>query len=596
MPNKRKNVSINYTSKDFDSIRNDLINHVERFYPDKFMDFSENSLGAMMIDAVSYVGDQLSFYTDFSVNEAFMDSAIQIDNIARHAAILGYRLPAQQSTYGIVALYILVPSTITGLGPNTDYLPVLKRGTRFGSANGQQFVLMENTDFAKSTNLVVVANVDDNGVPTQYAIRTYGRVVSGFFKQGVLNVGDFERFKAVTIRDRNIAEIISVRDEQGNEYYEVENLSQDIIFKEVVNSNFKNDNVPSILKPMIVSRKFVVQYGPDSSILQFGSGDMEVDSAIADPSEMTIDVYGKNYITDTSFDPTRISKNSSMGIVPVNTRLFITYRVNNPSNNNTAVGAINSVVERQFTFQDLSSLSSATVNEVINSLEVQNEEPILGSSGAISGEELKRRAFDSFSSQNRAVTQRDYENLIYRMSPKFGSVKRCSVQKDPDSQKRNLNVYVVSVDNNNLLEKTNSTIKNNLKTWLNNYRMLNDTIDILDAHIVNFGVDYVVKTDNSVEKYEVLNRCASVLENYFSDKLFIGEPVSIGNLFNLLSRVRGVQDVVKIVLVPKTGINYSNITYNFDENYSPDGDYLMVPKNVIMEIKYPKTDLRGKLR
>ena len=596
MANNRKNVSINYSSKDFESIRRDLLNHVERFYPDKFLDFSENSLGAMMVDAVSYVGDQLSFYIDYNVNESFMDSAIQPSNIARQAAILGYRQPAQQSTYGVVSLFVLVPATSVGLGPDRNYIPVLKRGTRFNSSNGQQFVLVENVDFASPSNLMVAGNVDSNGTPTQYAIRAFGRVVSGFFKQGILNVGDFERFKRVDIRDSNIAEIISVRDEDGNEYFEVENLSQDVIFKEVVNSNFKSDNVPSIMKPTIVSRKFVVEYGNSTTTLQFGSGDAEVDTSIADPSELSLDIIGKNYITDTSFDPTRIAKNSSMGIVPTNTRLFVTYRVNNPNNSNTSAGSINSVANPLVSFEDVTTLANNKVQDVIRSIEVQNDEPILGAITSISGDELKRRALDSFGTQNRAVTQRDYENLVYRMPSKFGSVRRCSVQKDPDSQKRNLNLYVVSVDPNGFLVETNSTIKSNLKTWINHYRMINDTVDILDAFIVNFGVEYVVKTLNTVEKFDVLNRCNSALTSYFADKQFIGEPLSVGGLFNTLGSVRGVQDVVKARYVLKSGVNYSNFSFIFQENYSPDGDYLMVPKNVIMELKFPETDIKGKLR
>lgn len=596
MANNRKNVSINYSSKDFESIRRDLLNHVERFYPDKFLDFSENSLGAMMVDAVSYVGDQLSFYIDYNVNESFMDSAIQPSNIARQAAILGYRQPAQQSTYGVVSLFVLVPATSVGLGPDRSYIPVLKRGTRFNSSNGQQFVLVENVDFASPSNLMVAGNVDGNGTPTQYAIRAFGRVVSGFFKQGILNVGDFERFKRVQIRDSNIAEIISVRDEEGNEYFEVDNLSQDVIFKEVVNSNFKSDNVPSIMKPTVVSRKFVVEYANNATTLQFGSGDVEVDTSIADPSELSLDIIGKNYITDTSFDPTRIAKNSSMGIVPTNTRLFVTYRVNNPNNSNTSVGSVNSVANPLVSFEDVTVLANNKVQDVVRSIEVQNDEPILGATTSISGEELKRRALDSFGTQNRAVTQRDYENLVYRMPGKFGSVRRCSVQKDPDSQKRNLNLYVISVDPDGFLVETNSTIKNNLKTWINHYRMINDTVDILDAYIVNFGVDYVVKTLNNVEKFDVLNRCNAALSGYFADKQFIGEPLSVGSLFNVLSSVQGVQDVVKARYVLKSGVNYSNYSFVFQQNYSPDGDYLMVPKNVIMELKFPETDIKGKLR
>jgi hypothetical protein len=596
MSRKKTKVSVNYTSKDFQSIREDLIRLAERFYPDSFLDFSENSLGAMMIDSVAYVGDQLSFYVDYNVNESFLDTAVQPSNIARQAAILGYREPSQQSTYGVVAVYILVPATTSGMGPDKNYLPILKRGTRFSADSGQQFVLYENVDFSDPSNLIVVGNVNDSGTPTQYAVRAFGKVVSGFFNQGALTVGAFERFKRVTIRQSNIAEIISVIDAEGNEYFEVENLSQDIVFKEIANSNYKNDNVPSILKPMIVNRKFVVEYGTDRSFLQFGSGDVEVDAEIAEPENVAFDIYGKTYVSSFSFDPTALGKNSSTGVVPQNTTLFITYRINNSLNSNVATGALNKVSSIEFSFNDETVLIPSKVEQLRVSVEVENEEPIIGSSTTTGAEQVKRRALDSYASQNRAVTQRDYESLVYRMPNKFGSIKRCSAQKDPDSQKRNLNLYVLAEDSFGYFTEANTTLKNNLKTWINHYRMMNDTVDILDGLIVNFGIDFVVKASPGVEKNALLDRCVEAVASQFSTKSFIGEHLSISSLFSALNGVQGVQDAVKIKLRPKTGSNYSNVTFSFDDNYSPDGDELIVPKNVVMELKYTSSDIRGKIR
>ena len=142
-------------------------------------------------------------------------------------------------------------------------------------------------------------------------------------------------------------------------------------------------------------------------------------------------------MTDTTFDPTKLSKNDSLGIVPSNTTLTITYRVTNPTNSNVAVGKLNSVGNSKMDFKDQQSLTTSTVQTVVNSLEISNEEPIVGDVSEPTSSEIKRRIFDTFPTQNRAVTQADYENLVYRMSAKFGSVKRCSAQKDPNSLKRN---------------------------------------------------------------------------------------------------------------------------------------------------------------
>ena len=237
MTNKKK-VAINYTNRDYESIRDDLTQIAERFYPDTFQDFSEGSFGAMMLDAVAYVGDQLSFYLDYNVNETFLDTAYQYGNVVRQGRILGYKNTGRPSTYGKVALYVLVPASPTGLGPLTSYIPTLKRGTRFTSQNGLSFVLTENLDFADPKNPVVVARTDTTtGAPSYYAIKSYGDVVSWFFGVEQAVVGGFERFKRIKLSNANISEIVSVTDTDGNEYFEVDYLAQDIVYKELTNKN-----------------------------------------------------------------------------------------------------------------------------------------------------------------------------------------------------------------------------------------------------------------------------------------------------------------------------------------------------------------------
>jgi len=194
--NKNKDMRINYTNREFASIREDLMQIAERFYPSTFQDFSEASFGSMMIDAVAYVGDQLNFYLDYNVNESFLDTSYSLQNIARHGRILGYKNPGRPSTYGEVALYIEVPASSHGLGPDSDYIPVLKRGSRFNSGQGLSYLLTENIDFSDPKNPVVVSQVsDDTGSPTYYAIKSYGKVVSGKFNQQSFNVGPYEKYK-----------------------------------------------------------------------------------------------------------------------------------------------------------------------------------------------------------------------------------------------------------------------------------------------------------------------------------------------------------------------------------------------------------------
>ena len=598
MPDEQKKiVPINYTNREFRSIRNDLLEIAERYYPDSFQDFSEASFGSLMIDAVAYVGDQLSFYLDYNVNESFLDTAYQYNNIIRHGRILGYKSEGRASTYGQVTLYILVPASAVTLGPDKDYLPVLKRGARFTSATGVNFLLSENIDFANPNNRVVVARTDTTtGAPTFYAIRAFGNVVSGVFESEQIDLGPYERFRRVELQNTNIAEIISVVDSQGNEYFEVDYLAQDIIFKEVVNRNFKDDNVPSILQPMLVSRKYVVEYDRDSVFLQFGSGDEGDTNVLAEPQSVAMDIFGKDYISSTNFDPSRLSANLNYGVSPSNTTLTIIYRTTDPLNSNVAVGQLNNIGVASFDYKDRSRLVDATVQTVNTSLEISNEKPIVGDVTYPDSDEIKQRIYDTFPTQNRAVTQKDYESLCYRMPLKFGSIKRVSAQRDPDSQKRNVNMYVVSEDEFGKLVKTNDTIKNNLKTWLNNYRMISDTIDILDPFILNFGINFVIKSKPGTNKFVTLDTALNALKSYYSTCYYIGQPFSVSDVYSVLKEVPDVLDVLNVKIIPKTGVGYSQAEIDINENTSPDGDSIVIPKNAIVEIKFPEVDIVGKVR
>ena len=598
MPKRHKNIMpIDYTHREFEGIREDLLEIAERFYPDTFQDFSEASFGAIMLDAAAYIGDQLSFYLDYNVNESFLDTAFQFGNVVRHGRALGFKFQGRPSTYGTVALFVLLPASTTGLGPDTSYIPILKRGSSFSSSTGVQFVLTQNVDFADPRNLRVAARVDPStGAPTHYAVKAYGNVVSGMMDQETVVVGGYQPFYRAKLSAQNISEIISVYDSEGNQYYEVDYLAQDMIFKEITNPNFKNDNVSSIIKPFLVSRKYVLEHNRDSVTLQFGSGKEGDTGVVASPQTVAMDIYGKKYVTDTSFDPTRLSQNESFGIVPTNTSLVVTFRKTNPVNSNISVGALNTTSNTILEFTNRQNLNSTTVNEIISSLEVNNEEQIIGDVTLPSTGEVKRRIYDTFPTQNRAVTQADYENIAYRMPAKFGAVKRVSVQKDPDSQKRNLNMYILSEDTSGKMTTANATIKNNLKTWINNYRMINDTVDILDPFIINFGINFIVRPQVASEKYTVLDSCLGALKDYFTEPFFIGEPLYISKIYEILKGVEGVLDVSKVKIVSKSGGSYSSSAIAINENLSPDGSYVVVPRNAIFELKYPETDITGKIR
>jgi hypothetical protein len=264
---------VRYTAREFNSIKSELVEYSKRYYPETYSDFNKASFGSLVLDTVSYVGDVLSFYLDYQFNESMINTAVEFDNILRISKQLGYKYSPKSTAYGFVTLYVSVPANSNGLGPDTNYLPILRKGSTFGSSGGQLFTLFQDVDFSQSTNEIVVAQVDNTtGVPTSYAVKTVGIVQSGFYTQKQIEIGTYERFKKVDLDDNNVLEIVSVFDTQGNEYFEVENLSQDVIYRQISNNNFISDGVASVLKPFPVPRRFTVDKTRTTTTLQFGYG------------------------------------------------------------------------------------------------------------------------------------------------------------------------------------------------------------------------------------------------------------------------------------------------------------------------------------
>ena len=323
----KKEISIKYTSRDFDSIKQDLIDHARRYYADSFRDFSEASFGSLMIDTVSYVGDILSFYLDYQVNESFLDTATEYNNILRLGEQMGYKFRGAASAFGQCAFIIKVPADSVSLGPNRDYLPVLRKGSLVASRDGATFILNEDVNFQDPGVQVEAAEQDPStGRTTFWALQAFGQIISGETGIETVAVGQFERFKRVDLQGRDIVEILSVTDGAGNEYYEVESLAQNIIYRGVVNRSYAVDtDATSILKPFVVPRRFVIDRTRRNTALQFGFGtDSQLNqSSVAEPTDIVLKKTGRTYVSDTSFDPSKLLETDKFGIAPANTTLTV---------------------------------------------------------------------------------------------------------------------------------------------------------------------------------------------------------------------------------------------------------------------------------
>tara|TARA_R100000152_G_C6781727_1_gene216942 strand:- start:4476 stop:6266 length:1791 start_codon:yes stop_codon:yes gene_type:complete len=594
----KKFVPIKYTNRDYNSIKTALVEHARRYYPQTMQDFNEASFGALMLDTVAYVGDVLSFYLDYQANESYLDTALEYANIVKISKQMGYKLKGSASATGIVTLFVVVPAASTGGGPDMDYVPTLKRGTQFANSAGNQYLLVEDVNFSDSDNEVVVARVDSDGTPLQYAIKSYGRVISGDLAEDVIEIGAFEKLRRVPLNSDFITDVISVVDAEGHEYYEVEYLSQDTIYKEYRNQNFVQNGPKSILKPFPVPRRFTVERDGDITYLQFGYGSESslTDDPIKKASEVILQYHGKDYSTDQQFDPSNLRSTDKLGVGPSLTTLKVTYLTNTAQSVSAPVNTINDVTNPIVDIPS-NNVTPTILAEVIASIEVTNEEPIIGDVTEPTADEVRRHAMDVYASQNRAVTSQDYVSLVYRMPPTFGSIKRCAVSQDLDSLKRNLNLYVMSESTlTGKLVKTNSVTKQNLKNWLSQYKMVNDTIDIVDANIINIGIELELMADLSYNKYSVLELAKREISLHFGNKPEVGEFLYITDIYNLLKNTQGILDVIDVKIVTMTGDNYSDYTIDIDDHMSADGRILHIPEDAIYELKFPRTDIKGTIK
>lgn len=590
----KKKIPISYTNRDFNSIKSALSEHARRYYPDTYKDFNEASFGSLMLDTVSYVGDMLSFYLDYQANESFLETAIEKENIINLSRNMGYRYSDSITAYGECDFFVTIPAA--SAAPDLTYAPILRAGAEISSQAGGRYTLIDDIDFSNPNNLVVVSAVDDaTGSPTNFAIKATGQIKSGFVEETFVEVGEFNRFKKITVSAENISEVVSVEDAEGHRYYEVEHLSQDVIYVNVSNRNSDKHRVKNILKPLSVPRRYRTNFLPGAVELQFGQGsDLEIlSSSYVDPSNVVLRQFGKDHVSDTYLDPTNFTRTEKMGISPANTTLSVKIRRDDIENVNASSNSILTVVSSELQFDDENSLVDTKVTAVRSSIECNNENPVVGDLSLPDEEEIKIRAMNSYSAQNRAVTMQDYVTMTYAMPTRFGALKRVRVEVDKDSFKRNINMFTIAEDDSGKFIAPSISLKNNLRTWITNYKMMGDTFDILDARIVNLGIDYSIVIAENTSKAEVLTQCNRELEELFKIHPEIGEALMINDIYKALNELDSVVDVTDVAIRSISGGNYSSLSYSIQENLSLDGRTLVFPSDYVYEIKFPISDIRG---
>ena len=617
--------TVQYLNRDFDSLKAQLINFAKIYYPNTYNDFSEASPGMMLIEMASYVGDVLSFYTDNQIQENFLQFAKQRKNLLALAYNFGYQPKVTSAASVDVSVFQVVPSTIVNSQyiPDFNYALILEEGTQLQTnGNGNvAFYIDEKVDFSNSGSSLTdisVYSYDISGNPLFYLLQKTVKATAGTLTTTTFTFGNPERFPTVTITDNNVISIVNIIDEDNNQWYEVPYLAQDTIFEATENTATNDpslsqysDSTPYLLKLKKVPRRFVSRFKTNNTLeLQFGPGvssgaDEEI---IPNPDNIGLGLpYGIDKMT-TAWDPSNFLYTQTYGLAPSNTTLTVTYlkgggAVSNiPSNTLTnRIGGTNSFAG--------SGLDANMQTTVLNSLAFTNDDAAVGGGDGDTNEEIRQNSLAMYPTQLRTITNDDYIIRTLSLPSKYGLISKAFVSQDMGisvnyptdllaTQNPNaISIYILSKNTTGNLIVSSPALKQNVKTFLSEYRMLTDGVNIKDAFVINIGVDFDVVVRPNYNGKLVINNCLNVLQSYFNiDQWQINQPILIADIYSTLDQVEGVQTVQKVNIVNKAGTNSGYSQYAYDIKGATINNILYPSLDPsIFEVKNLTSDINGRV-
>ena len=596
-----------YLAKDFDAYRAEMFQHARTFLGDQIKDLSESGLGGLVIDMCALVGDSLSFYLDHQFNELDVNTAVEIKNIQKLARAAGLKLSGAAPAYvEKQRFFIKVPAVKVNNNwvPDETLLPIIKAGS-IVSDGSVEFILLNDINFAdKDINNILKATVKildrtSDGLPKSFSVSAIGDCTSGKDIEETFSINDkFVPFRKITVSQKDVTQILSVVDSNGNTYYEVEALTHDTVYTGVSNITKNSDNVDFVITPIPAPYRFTTDYNPQTrqTTLIFGAGDglaLE-DDAVPDPSTFAIPFRGKQFFDKVSITPQKLLKTKTLGVADTNVTLTITYRFGGGLTHNTIQEKINSIKTIKMEFP--LSTSAALISAVKSTVATINDTSAVGGEDPLTIDEMRSIIPTVKSSQNRIVTKEDLIARVYSMTTRYGRIFRANVTTDPINPTSS-QLFIISRDADNKLLYSSETLKKNLVSWLNPYRLIADSIDIRDASIINIGVKFEIIVSAGLNKSVVLNRAIDVLTTELSqNKLNIDQKISIDNLKNLLFSVQGVSSIGNLEFVTYSG-NVNNKFYPgelFDVESQTRQGFLIPPRGGIFELRYAEQDIIAK--
>jgi len=643
---------VNYLAKNFAEFRQNLIEFAKAYYPNTYTDFNEASPGMMFIEMASYVGDVLSFYIDKQFKENLLLFASERPNVVTIAQALGYKPRLTSVATTDATIYQMVPAlgAVNKYEPDKKYFLKILTNSKFSTNTPptQTFRSMVDVDFADPTDrtLRVLAR-DANNAPTMYVASKKIKLVGADIKTAQFTFGSAQKFSKIELPENDIVSIQSVIDSDGNNWYEVDYLGQDLILEErnpLIRDNdgfFSTETIPTgSLSPAKIAvlkkrpRRFVTRINTDSKLeLLFGSGTDNLQDEILtmNATQVANSKYNQS-IANTSLDPSDFISSDTFGIAPANTTLTVTYLVgggvqsNVPSNTITEVDFVNI----QNTVADYTTSEQGLFNQIVSNISILNEEPARGGGDAETVEEIRQNALAFFNAQNRVVTDKDYTVRTLAMPGKFGQVSKVFVVRDeqinaiglqdsgsltvnndenPFNNRsyvsdpvapNSINLYVLGYNETKNLAPLNTVVKKNLAKYLEQFRVLTDDVKILDAFVVNVGVEFHIVVYRNYNMNDVIARCISAIQEFFDiDRWQINQPIILNDLRLVIGSIEGVQTVTSVTINNKykfkDGRDYFEYRYPIDEATVDDVVYPSLDP-CIFELRYPETDIVGHAR
>lgn len=594
----------NYLAKDFQSFRNELYSHARLFFSDKIQDFTEPGLGGLLLDMAAYVGDSMSYYLDHQFNELNWSTAVENRNIKRHLRNAGVKARGANPSIAMIKIYFEIPATtINGSTvPNPNLLPSVLSSTTLVSNDGVPFSLLEDIDFAKKTSAgdylydAIVVETDEFSVPISFVVVRTGLAMSGTRKEEKFSIPNVSvPFRKLTLPDENVTSIVSIKDSDGNEYHEVEALSQDTVFKRTLNGTQDSDSVEYNLEVIPAPYRYISIYDYDTKLtsVQFGSGDaMTTDNdLLPDPSELALPLYGKKTFARFAIDPNKLMQTQTLGISPRNTTLTVSYRSGGGLRHNVGQNMIRTVTKLFLKFSARASAADAT--SVRASIDVSNPLPAMDGDRAPTLENLRSQIPAARNSQSRIVTKSDLISRIYTLPNAFGRVYRVGIRPNPINSLAS-QIFIISRSKSGALTMSSDTLKKNLRTYLNEFRAVSDAYDILDARVINLGVNIDIVAHPESNKSQVAQKVISNLTSLLNmNNIQIDQPIPISDILNSVINSEGVISLVGLEATNITGIiedrQYSGNSFNVSANTIQE--MIVGPPGSIFEIKYPGKDL-----